>query len=169
MSPARPGTVHALHGFLGSGKTTLARQLEVECGALRFTPDEWTHALLGASPPEALYRPALQALLGLFEVQWTRAAEQGVDVILDYGFWRRADRDALRARCAQHGLPLRLYDLGAPPDVLWGWVSDRNARVQAGRAPESVWIHEHDFHRFHALFEPLGEDEPHVSPARAVP
>ena len=47
--------IHALHGFIGSGKTTLARRLETQLGALRFTPDEWMTTLYGADPPADEY------------------------------------------------------------------------------------------------------------------
>ncbi len=36
-------TAHLLHGFTGAGKTTFARQLEAETGAVRFCQDEWVH------------------------------------------------------------------------------------------------------------------------------
>ncbi|MFC4639889.1 AAA family ATPase [Deinococcus hohokamensis] len=154
-----PGQVHALHGFLGSGKTTLARCLEAQQGALRFSPDEWTRALLGADPPEALYRPALAALLSLFEAQWVRAARAGVDVVLDYGFWSRRERDALRAVCLREGLPLRLYRLQVPDELLWARVEARNAQVATGQATGSVWINPGDFQAFRNHFEPLSADE----------
>jgi adenylate kinase family enzyme len=34
-------TAHLLNGYLGVGKTTLARRLEHELPAVRFTHDEW--------------------------------------------------------------------------------------------------------------------------------
>lgn len=155
----RRGRVHALHGFIGSGKSTLARQLERELPALRFSPDEWTHALLGANPPEDLYRPALAALLRLFQAQWVQAACLGTDVVLDYGFWSRRERDELRALCAQHGLDLRLYGLQASDEVLWSRVEARNARVSAGQESGSVWINPWDFQQFRDHFQPLDPDE----------
>ena len=33
-------TAHLIHGYIGAGKTTLARTLERELPAIRFTPDE---------------------------------------------------------------------------------------------------------------------------------
>jgi predicted kinase len=38
-------------GFLGSGKTTLAKRLELQHSAVRFTPDEWMARLFGEDPP----------------------------------------------------------------------------------------------------------------------
>lgn len=38
-------------GLPGTGKTTLARRIEVEQRALRLTKDEWVKALYGADNP----------------------------------------------------------------------------------------------------------------------
>jgi predicted kinase len=45
-------TAFLIHGYLGAGKTTLARRLEVEQAAIRFTHDEWMRSLYGDDPPE---------------------------------------------------------------------------------------------------------------------
>ncbi len=71
-------------GLQGSGKTSLAKRLEIEHSALRLTADEWLHELHpGVSGVE------LDALRDPVElVQWrvaTRALELGCDVILDWG------------------------------------------------------------------------------------
>jgi hypothetical protein len=34
-------TAHLIHGFLGAWKTTFAKKLEAELGAVRFSQDEW--------------------------------------------------------------------------------------------------------------------------------
>ncbi|SCE02364.1 hypothetical protein GA0115246_109559, partial [Streptomyces sp. SolWspMP-sol7th] len=41
-----------LVGLPGAGKTTRARRLAEEHGALRLTPDEWMLPLFGASDPD---------------------------------------------------------------------------------------------------------------------
>ncbi|WP_083939123.1 AAA family ATPase [Deinococcus apachensis] len=50
MSEAGPG-IDALHGFIGSGKTTLAWRLEGTLPGMRFSSDEWRVALYGADRP----------------------------------------------------------------------------------------------------------------------
>ena len=42
-----PALLYLLVGLPGSGKTTKARQLEVEVSALRLTLDEWMIPLFG--------------------------------------------------------------------------------------------------------------------------
>lgn len=46
-------TLHLMVGLPGVGKTTLARRIEVEGGALRLTKDEWMKALYGTENPPA--------------------------------------------------------------------------------------------------------------------
>jgi len=47
-------TLHLMVGLPCSGKTTLAKHLEAELGALRLTPDDWHRFLYGqdATHPE---------------------------------------------------------------------------------------------------------------------
>ncbi|GAA2756515.1 putative kinase [Actinopolymorpha rutila] len=40
-------TAHLIHGYIGAGKTTLAKRLERDADAVRFTLDEWLTALYG--------------------------------------------------------------------------------------------------------------------------
>ena len=77
-------TAHLLFGYLGSGKTTVAKRLEVEHAALRFTPDEWVARLFGDDPPEESFPEKTEAILELLEPLWTRYLCLGLDVVLGY-------------------------------------------------------------------------------------
>jgi len=79
-----------MHGFIGSGKTTRAKELEARFQALRLSPDEWMASLFGSDPPAGEFPRLLAHLLELFESIWIPAATSGTSVILDYGFWTQA-------------------------------------------------------------------------------
>jgi predicted kinase len=102
-------TLHLICGLPGAGKTTLAMKLERSLPALRLTPDEWITQILGPRPP----RPQLDAARDPFEaLQWqvaARALELGLDVILDFGFWSRAEREDYRARASSLGAGSRVH------------------------------------------------------------
>ncbi|EYB69717.1 hypothetical protein DEIPH_ctg002orf0031 [Deinococcus phoenicis] len=147
-----PG-IHALHGFIGLGKTTFARHLERTLPGMRFTPDEWMVALYGPDPPEGLFPVSFARVMAVMEAQWTRALELGVPVILDHGFWTRAGRDALRAKAAALNVPLTLYALTLPEEEALRRVRQRN--LEAG----ALFITSETFALFRARFEPLGADE----------
>lgn len=42
----KKGTIILLCGFPGSGKTTLAKKLEIERHAIRLSPEEWIIGIL---------------------------------------------------------------------------------------------------------------------------
>src|SRR3974377_453175 len=98
-------------GLPCSGKTTLARRLEVEGSALRLTPDEWQVRLFGqdAAEPEHNCRHGLiEALL------WDLAARLlilGTSVILDFGFWAREEREDFRLRAKKMGASSEVHFL----------------------------------------------------------
>ena len=104
-------TLHLPVGLPGAGKTTLARELERRCPALRLTPDEWMAPLFGAG--ESGDRRAVPE----HELLWSvarRALELGLDVVLDYGLWSRQERDLYRARARDLGVQVRFYLLDPP-------------------------------------------------------
>lgn len=60
-------TAHLIYGYLGAGKTTLARRLERELLAIRFTQDEWMSRLYGDDPPEERFADCSARVSGLID------------------------------------------------------------------------------------------------------
>lgn len=143
-----------LHGYLGVGKTTLARRLEAEHAAIRFTHDEWMRALYGSDPPEALFADHAGRVSRLIEATWTRCLALGLNVVLDSGFWTRAERDRTRALIAQLGGECRLYRLTCPDEIARRRIVRRNEDLDA-----SLFIAPATYDALKARFEPLSPDE----------
>ena len=79
-------------GLPAAGKTTRAREIEAEQGALRLSADEWIISIFeGANPA-----PGRDLVEGRLVDLGMRAAELGMNVILDFGFWGTDERSALR-------------------------------------------------------------------------
>ncbi|MDZ4717530.1 MAG: ATP-binding protein [Roseiflexaceae bacterium] len=125
-------TLMLICGLPGSGKTTLARQLEQSRPALRLSPDEWIAAILADASDIA----ELDRLRSPVEaVQWdvaTRVLTLGSDVILEWGFWSRAERMHYRAQAEALGARVELYFLNVTRDELWSRLSKRNANLPPG-------------------------------------
>ena len=87
-----PAIVYLIVGLPGAGKTTHAKELEISASALRLTPDEWQIALFGdQNPPDK--RDLVEGKLVQLGM---RAAELGINVVFDFGFWGKDERSALR-------------------------------------------------------------------------
>lgn len=144
-------TLHLICGLPGSGKSTLARRLEAEEGAFRLTSDEWMQALAADGYDEQT-RSRVEAL------QWDlarRLLARGVDVVLEAGFWTRAERDACRAGAAALGAGARLHYLDVPLDELKRRLTARNADLPAG----SYAVDPNDLDGWLPLFEAPEPDE----------
>ncbi len=124
-------TLHLMVGLPCSGKTTLARALEHQHSALRLAPDEWHIRLFGqdAEDPEHDGRHRLIETL-----QWdvaSRALALGIDVILDFGFWAREEREDYRSRARQLGASSEVHFLDVPEGELLRRLAQRNAQPSA--------------------------------------
>jgi predicted kinase len=146
--------VFVLHGYLGVGKTTLARRLEAEHAAVRFTHDEWMQALHGNDPPEASFARDAGRVSSLVEATWTRCLQLGLNVVLDFGFWSRSERDRTRALIDQLGGECRLYRLTCPEGVARQRIENRNEDLEA-----SLFVSPETYERLEVRFEPLEADE----------
>ena len=150
-------TVHLIHGYLGAGKTTFAKKLAEDVKGVRFNPDEWMARLYGEDPPAEQFAERLERVFALLDDQWVRVVRCGVDVILDYGFWTRASRDAARQRAAAAGAACRLYSLQCSDATARKRCQQRNAKLQG-----SLFIADNTFDVLKARLEPLQADEPHI-------
>jgi predicted kinase len=151
-------TLRLIHGYLGVGKTTFARRLERELPAIRFTHDEWMSRLYGTDPPEAMFSDYYKRVAGLIGTLWPRCIALGLDVVLDAGFWSRAERDEMREAASVHGAACILYAVVCPEDEAWRRIEKRNAD------PGTVlFIARNTFEVLKARFEPLADDEPRVT------
>lgn len=122
-------TLHLMVGLPGSGKTTRAKELEAEYGALRLTPDEWHMDLFGHDMDDPDHDERHSRVE---RVMWTvaqRALQTGVSVILDFGFWGRGERDGLRREARRLGADFRIHYMDVPLDELHRRLEERNKQA----------------------------------------
>ena len=148
-------TLHLMVGLPCSGKTTLAKKLEREQFALRLTPDEW-HIQLFGQDAEELEHDARHSLIEM--MLWniaSRALELGTNVILDFGFWAREEREDFRARAKVLGASSEVHYLDVPTDELMRRLAARNSQT----SPSSFAIPEEMMTPWIAFFQRPTPDE----------
>jgi len=130
LEAAVMGTAYVVVGSTGAGKSTFARNLAAEAGAIRFAIDEWMTSLYFAErPPNAgfdWYMPRIERCLAVIWDVATQALARNLPVVLEIGLTRKQDREAFCAKvvAAGHQVALRVVD--AAPEVRWLRVEQRN-------------------------------------------
>ena len=146
-----PGRLVVITGLPGSGKTTLATALAESMPACRMCPDDWMMAA-GIDLWDAQARARIEAFqLGL-SLDLLRA---GQHVVIEWGVWTRAERDALRETARAIGSAVELRHVTAPTDELWRRIEQRD--LEGGWGSRSITRSELD--EWHLAYEPPTDDE----------
>jgi predicted kinase len=163
VSSANGPVAYLLIGLTGSGKTTYARALEAE-GVLRLSVDEEVfarHGRYSVDYPECEYPDREAPVVQDLQQRLIEAVRAGQDVVLDYGLWRRAEREAYKRMVEDAGGRWRLIYLKVDRAELLRRLGERNLRTDANAlavTPEMLGD-------FYARFdEPLDEGQEIVTP-----
>lgn len=144
-------------GKLCSGKTTYAKRLQADSGAVLLSVDEIMLAIFGqdAGDRHDEYTEKIQRFLFDKAVEIINA---GADVIFDWGFWQKARRDYAREFCKSRGITCEVHYLDVDPAVWCERIERRNSEVLAGN--ESAYVVDGGLlAKFEGLFEEPERDE----------
>lgn len=152
-------TAYMICGFIGAGKTTFARKLESETGAVRITKDEWMVRVFGnkitSDSQFAKYDKNVTALARdiAFKILKT-----GKDVIIDEGFWEKSYRNDIKRQLAELGAIPILYYVECPV----GKMRERTVARSENPSKDSFEISGVMFDSYVKYWEPPTEDEQFV-------
>lgn len=150
--------VYMICGFIGAGKTTFAKKLEKETGALRFTKDEWIIKIFGNNPTFDQFDKYDERISRLcFDVAF-ECLKAGNDIILDDGFWVRSQRDEIRNRIKKAGANFKVYYLKCSDNTMKQRVLKRSTKP----TKTAFHIDSERFESYKKYFEELDADEEHT-------
>ena len=148
-----------LCGKIAAGKTFYANRLRTESGrpTVILSCDEIMLAVFPDGTGEMHDTYSLRVREYLFRKS-PEILETGCDVILDWGFWRKSDRDAARSFYRERGIPVELHVVDTP-DELWKKNIGRRNRAVAEGTVSAYFVDEGLLNKLNGLFEPPCADE----------
>ncbi len=144
-------------GKICSGKSTYARKLRDENKAVILSVDEITLALFGQDAGEKHSEYVAKLEEYLFGKS-AEIAETGTNVVLDWGFWLKSERDYARSFYKKHGIPCELHYISISEEEWDRRIEKRNADVAAGRT-SAYYVDDGLKAKFREMFEPPEENE----------
>ena len=145
-------------GSLCTGKSTLAKRICAETGAIRLSCDDLMLALF---PDDGLGAEYETYAARAKEYLLRRAEELvagGVDVVLDWGFWTRAERKATAERFAARNISVHWLQTDITEATWLQYIESRNHSVKNGSTADYM-IDEALMYKAKMLFEPMTEQE----------
>jgi len=152
-------TTHLISGLPCSGKTTYATGLRADLDAALFTLDRWLITPFGKySIDDVGHEEHVRRVLACRDLIWSAASEllrRGADVILDDGFFLRANRIRVIEWSKAAGASAKIHFVDCPVSVIEARLEVRNAHLP----PHNFRIGPEMLRAFVGLFEAPGADE----------
>ena len=145
-------TMYLICGFLGFGKTTIAKKLEKELPALRLTHDEIMLKRYGRNPDN--FEEKYKEVDKFIRKEAEKAIKQGKNIILDYGFWTREQRQLYYEWSKALTPNVIFYALLCDMEV-----AKQRVLARTKNNSEELWIDEKCFNELLKRYEPISESE----------
>ena len=146
-------------GVCGSGKTTYAKKKEQE-GYIRLSIDEEMWKLYGRKGidyPEEQYEELSGHVERALRERLLSLIKQGKDVVIDFSFWNRENRNIYKELIQNAGAETELIYMKAEKETLQKRLHKRNQVLNANSP--FVITDEILEHHYNAFQEPCGEGE----------
>ena len=136
-------------GFMGFGKTTIAKELEKKLPAVRLTHDEYMVKLYGRNMPYEDFHINYDKV---DEVLWDLAQKiiaTGTDVIMDYGFWNHEVREKAYNRAKKITENVVFHNIFCDMQTAKQRILKRSAEN-----PDELYIREDEFDTLAKQYQP---------------
>lgn len=144
-------------GKICSGKSTYAEQLRIQNNAVVLSTDEITLALFGQHCGDKHDDYVERTQNYLFNKS-LELIEVGINVILDWGFWMKVERDYAHEFYNSRNIECEFHYIDISDDTWEARLEKRNSEVLAEKIT-AYYIDDNLAEKFGSIFEMPGKDE----------
>lgn len=149
--------VYLICGKLCCGKTTYSQKLCSENNAVLLSVDEMTLTVFGQNCGEKHDEYVLNAKKYLLNKSLD-LIDKNINVVLDWGFWTRKEREFTKNFYEAHGIDCELHYIDINDDVWKSRIEQRNKTVISNETT-AYYVDENLLVKFNSIFEAPSEDE----------
>lgn len=120
-------------GKICSGKSTYTEKIRLQTGAVVLSCDELALTVFGDDLGDR-HDETLARVQKYFYGKAVEVIEVGTSVILEWGFWRKADRSYARSFFESRGIPCELHYVDVSAEQWEKNIAKRNGEVAQGEA-----------------------------------
>lgn len=144
-------------GKICSGKSTYANKLQITNKAILLSVDEITLALFGRDAGENHDTYVERTEKYLFEKS-IEIIETGINVVLDWGFWTKTERDFAKEFYRSQGIDYEFHYIDISDETWQRNLEKRNAEILSGKT-SAYYVDEELAKKFGVIFEKPDKSE----------
>ena len=149
--------VYILCGKICSGKSTYSQKLRKDKKAVILSVDDITLTLLGQNGGDTL-DVYVEKLEQYFFQKSVEIVETGINVILEWGFWTKTERDFAKEFYSSRGIEYEFYYISISDEEWYRRLDKRNKDVLEKKS-DAYYVDEGLAQKFKSIFEIPGKDE----------
>lgn len=138
-------------GKIASGKSTYAKKLTAQSRAVLLSVDEITLALFDGHIGEKHDEIVERTQRYLFDKS-LELLDQGIDIVLDWGFWMKTEREEAKAFYTAHGIACEFHQIDVCDEVWRRNIAKRNREIEAGTT-SAYFVDDALARKFEAIYE----------------
>lgn len=147
-------------GKMCSGKTTYAKSLVKKSPAVLLSIDEVTTIFFGPTGSGAAYWEIYHKTQSYLLAKSLEIIASGIDVILDWGFWKQTDRQQVALFYQKNSITIEWHYIDVSNELLQQNLIKRNYEIETGQQISSYSFSEEVARRFwNEIFESPARNE----------
>jgi len=149
--------VYMMCGKICSGKTTHSHELRKQQKAVVLSVDDITLALLGQYGGDKLDE-YVEKLEEYFFYKSVEIVETGINVVLDWGFWTKRERDFAKNFYSSRNIEYEFHFIDVDDEEWYRRLEKRNKDIIEGKS-KNYFVDEGLAEKFQSIFEVPAENE----------